>query len=153
MFKKIYQNLKVARDLSLEGKLHKKLLIRLYMMFIMVFFAFGVVIYDIAIYRINFFVSIFIIFITFILGYFMSKTSKISWDEEQELMVAGKMDLTSGIVLIIYVATRLISRYLLDNIYHDAVVVFAITMSIMAGFALGKFLGFVSLVRKTYALK
>jgi len=153
MLKKIYHSLQTTKKLGENGKLHKQILLRLFIMLGMTAFAFGVVAFDIIIGRLHIVISIAFIFITFVLGFLMSSTNKIIWDEKQELFVAKKMDLTSVIVLVTYMAARLGSKYLLNSIYHNTTVVFAITMSIIAGLSLGRLLGLTFMVRKTYLIK
>ena len=150
MLKKIYQSLKTTKELGKSGKIHKKILSRLYIMFVMLVIALGIIVYDIIIGRLNPSVALLCITITTILGFFMSRMNKIVWDEKQELLVAGKMDWTNGAVLALYMAARFTSKYFLNNIYHNAAAAFAISMSILVGFALGRFLGIAFTVRKTY---
>lgn len=150
MLKKIYQGFKETKELREDGKIHGKLLFRLYMMLAMVVLAFGFIIYDITIGHLNFQLALICVLVTSILGFLMSKTNKIIWDEKQELLVAGKMDLISVIVLALYIVARVASDIYLNNLYHNSVIVFGISMSILAGFALGRYLGLVFTVRKTF---
>lgn len=153
MFNKIFHSFQLTKELHETGQLHKKIKIRLYMMAVMVLIGFGIIVYDIVVGRISFIMALIYILITAILGLLMSKTNKMDWDEETELLVAGKMDWTSGIILAIYMLVRLGSRVYLNNFYHNAVTVLAISMAIMAGFALGNFIGLTLTVRRTYLNK
>lgn len=153
MFNKISDSFKLTKELHVTGQLHKKINTRLFMMAAMVLIGFGVIVYDIVIGRIGFVMALIYGSIATISGLLMSKTNKMDWDEEKELIVAGKMDWTSGIILAVYMLVRLGSRFYLNNFYHNAVTVLAISMAIMAGFALGKFIGLTLTVRRTYLNK
>lgn len=150
MFKKIYHTIETTHNLNNSGKLHKKITLQLYMMLGMILVGLGIIIYDIIVGRISPLIAFITIVVTTLIGYFMARMNKIVWDEEQELLVAGKMDWTNGIILAVYMSLRLGSKYFLNNIYHNTATVFAISMAILAGIALGRFLGISFTVRKTY---
>ena len=144
------KSLETTRSLHDAGLLHKKIVNRLRLMAALVLGGTAILIYDLAAGTFSFLPAIAIILPCFIVGVFMARMYKMDWSEEEELVIAGKMDSGSLAILAAYILFRIASRYLLDSVYTTASAAFAAGMAALVGIALGRLIGMAIIVERTY---
>lgn len=134
---------KTADELSRDGKLDKKLQRRL-RIFEILSFIFGLVtVYDILFEGFYWFHVFLVVAFSFLFGFFLlAKINDVSWDKKRKMMVTLKMDIWGIVILLLYVAARILSdAYLHDFFDGNVSKVLAYTFFTAFGISLGRFVG------------
>jgi Na+/proline symporter len=123
--------LTLLKRLFEEGKVHKKLITRVRMLFIIAVILIGIVLYNIVTRNISAYVA----FAVALLGYVLGRTlfsgmSKVVWNEEEEELQAGKMDIVGFASIGLYVLFEIGLRTFLKDAYPDSAMA---TVYILAG--------------------
>lgn len=134
---------KTADELSRDGKIDKKLKRRL-RVFEILSFLFGVItVYDILFEGFYWFHVFLVVAFSFLFGFFLlAKINEVSWDKKRKMMVTLKMDIWGIVIIVLYVAARLLSdAYLHDFFDGNVSKVLAYTFFTAFGVSLGRFVG------------
>lgn len=146
------EDLKLTTDnLVRDGKLERKLRIRLRILEI-ISFVFGLItLYDIIFEGFYYFHVFLVVAISFLFGFLiMSKTSKVAWDKKRQVIVALKMDLIGVLILVAYIGFRIVFDFYLKDFWGGNLSRgFAYTFFIIFGVTLGRLLGMFVAVYKT----
>lgn len=107
---------KVVDGLKKEGKIHQKLIKRVRILTIISILLMGVTVYEIVRYGISIPISIGIAAVAFLLGMFVfTRMSKIVWDQESQMISAGKIDMLGGGIIVLYIAFEIGLRTVVEN--------------------------------------
>jgi hypothetical protein len=144
-------DIKAIVGLNKEGKIHKNLILRLRIFAVLVLVFFGLVAYDIVAKGLPALPTIMMITAGFLLGrYVFTRMTVITWDEEKEMLIMGRLDLAGFGVLILYLITRYSTHWLLAHIYHSVFLITGLTFASIFGGFLGRFEGMLEKVLKTH---
>lgn len=144
------EELQIADELHKEGRLDIKLKRRL-RIFETLSFVFGLItIYDILFEGFYWFHVFIVVSLSFLFGFLvLEKINKVVWDKKRQIMVAEKMDVWAILILIFYIASRLVSdAYLHDFFNGNLPSVFAYTFFTAFGITLGRFVGTLTSIYK-----
>ncbi|MDQ5883159.1 MAG: hypothetical protein QG654_71 [Patescibacteria group bacterium] len=132
-----------ADELSRDGKIDKKLKRRLRFFEILTFIFGLITVYDILFEGFYWFHVFLVVAISFVFGFFLlAKINEVSWDKKKKMMVSLKMDIWGISILVLYIATRILSdAYLHDFFDGNMSKVFAYTFFTIFGVTLGRFVG------------
>jgi hypothetical protein len=83
------------------------------------------------------------------IGLWLASVYKIQWNQtKRQIFISHYNPWTGVIVLIIYFAFRLSSRFLMDEIYHDAVIAGGMSLASLWGIVVGRTTGIVMRLSK-----
>jgi hypothetical protein len=150
MIKKFKKDIQDTQVIFQNGKIHHMILLRIYYILIMLIIGLGIIIYDILLNRFTVLPALVLMAIGYLIGFYFSKARKMDWDEEKKLVYLKRFDLTSGILLAIYIIIRIIIKLFLDNYYHNASEVLAGSIALLVGGSAGNFIGFALAIKKTH---
>ncbi len=129
------------KNLHKEGKLHKKLVTRLSILFVILLIICGVLVYDIIFKNLPWMPVIGFASFGFILGFFIFRhLNKITWDEEKEVVSIGRFDLASFVILIIYIGYRILVDFYLKN-HFTGIAISGFGMATLFGGMAGRLIG------------
>lgn len=132
-----------------EGMLHKKLVIRIQILFIISFIMLGVVSYNIIFKQVDFVIALLLSIIGFLLGrYVFSRMDVVNWNEEQAVLEAGKMDRIGYITLGIYIIFEIGFRTFLQD--YSPVSATAFVLALVFGTLLGRAVGTVVTLHQVF---
>ncbi len=134
---------KTADELSRDGKIDKKLKRRL-RIFEVLSFIFGLItVYDILFEGFYWFHVFLAVAFSFLFGFFLlAKINEVSWDKKRKMMVTLKMDIWGVVIIILYIAARLLSDIYMHGFFEGEVSkVLAYTFFTAFGVTLGRFVG------------
>ncbi len=142
----IFQAVRVLRD---KGKLHKSLITRVRMLFGISVVLAGVALYNVFVRDINPLLALGLAATGFIFGFFLfSRMNKLTWDEQQETIRAGRMDVVGFAVLGLYIVFEVGTRTTLNNIFPASFTATALLLATIAGSLFGRALGTVIAIEK-----
>jgi len=96
--------LETLRQLHKSGTLYRRLLTRIRILTIIGLIVLAIAVYDIIKDRLSFILFLLILVLGFVLGFFIfSRMSTVVWDEEREIILAGRLDVTAVIVIVLYI--------------------------------------------------
>lgn len=125
-----------------EGKLHKKLVIRIVLLLFVAILSLGVVLIDIIWRGLPLLPTLFFVLPGFLFGYFiLSKINTINWDAYEETIIIGRFDWVGFLILLVYVGLRLGTHEYINGKFTDAFYVSGYTVAVFFGVVLGKFIG------------
>ena len=133
--------IETIQALHKAGKLHVKLRRRLWILTLLTLVGAGIVGYDILFRGLSWWLALLLAGVSFVFGLIMSRLNVVNWDEDQQLMVLGRIDRTGTIILVFYIIIRLLTRTALHNLYHNIITLWGLTLSILFGVALGRLVG------------
>ncbi len=143
--------LPLIENLHKEGRLHKRLVVRLIMFVIILFIIGGVLGYDILFKGLMWMPVVGFASFGFILGFFVFRhITKITWDEEKEVVSIGKFDVASFIILIIYVAYRVLVKLFLESHFTSAIAISGFSLAILFGGMAGRLIGTRHAIKRTH---
>ena len=106
------------RILYSQGILHKKLLFRVGILGVISIILASIVIYKFFTREVDPLLAILLAVIGYTLGYFIfARINVVEWNEEKEIVQAGKMDLIAYVTLGFYIAFEIGFRTLLKDIH------------------------------------
>lgn len=144
------QGLGTTRELYQSGKLHSRIILQLRMMAALSLIALGLIIYEIIIGNISWLLAVSIGLPSVLVGLGFSRIYRMDWSEEEELLVLRKMDWTSGLILAVYILSRITLRPLLTGLHVSASLILAITFVTLFGIMVGRFIGLTRIIHRTY---
>ena len=107
---------KVVDDLKKDGKIHQKLIKRVRILTLISALLMSITVYEILRYDISVYISIGIAVMAFVLGVFVfTRMSKIVWDEEAQVISAGKIDMLGGFIIILYIGFEIGLRTVIES--------------------------------------
>jgi len=96
--------LETLRQLHESGMLHRRLLTRIRILTVIGLILLAIAVYDLIKDRLSFMLFILIIVLGFVLGLFVfSRMSRVVWHEEEEIISAGRLDVTAGVIIVLYI--------------------------------------------------
>jgi heme/copper-type cytochrome/quinol oxidase subunit 4 len=141
--------LRTFKNLKSEGKLHKRLLFQIRILSVISLILLGVVVYQIIVNGLNVWISAGIAVVSFFLGLFVfSKMNKMVWNEEEEVIQTGRMEIAGVAVIVLYIAFEMGLRTFLNAEFAGT---FAATAYLLAGIGaslLGRSLGTLVAIQK-----
>lgn len=137
------------RVLRQEGTLHTKLLFRVRLLFIISFILLGVVAYAVLSTAAYLLVVVALAVIGFLLGlYVFSRMNVVNWNEQEEILEAGKMDLLGYLTLALYIIIEISFRTLLKEYYPASAT--AYILAGVFGTILGRAVGTIVTIHKVF---
>lgn len=141
--------LKEIRTLRDEGKLHRRLLIRVRMLFVISAILFAVVAYNITTRGTDIALAGALLIIGLLLGVFIfSRMNVVQWNEEEEILEAGRMDLLGYTSLGLYIAFEIGARTALKDFFPASATV--LILATIAGTLFGRALGTLVEIHRVY---
>ncbi len=138
-------------NLLKSGRLHKRLVVRLTMFVIILFTIGGVLAYDILFRELMWMPVVGFASFGFILGFFLFRhITKITWDEEKEVVSIGKFDIASFVILLIYVGYRLLVKLFLESHFTSAIAISGFSLAILFGGMAGRLVGTRHAIKRTH---
>lgn len=134
---KIFKELESLRK---QGRIHKKLIVRTRMLFI-ISAVFGfITIYNTVLRNVNIIGVLLLAILGFLFGFIIfSRMYTIKWDEQKSVVQTGKMDLIGFVVLGLYIGFEILLKMLLKDFYPVSAGTFI--MSGMFGVFAGRITG------------
>lgn len=143
------EHLQTLRELKSSGKLHKKLVAQIRILTLISLALLSVVAYQIVVHGLNVWVTATIAIISFILGLLVfSKMNKLVWNEEDEVIQTGRMELLGVVIIVLYIAFEMGLRTLVNAEFSGT---FAATAYLLAGIGsslLGRSVGTLVAIQK-----
>ena len=141
--------LREIHTLQSEDKLHKKLISRLVMLTIISLVLLGIVVFNIIFRGADPFIAGVIAIVGFILGVFLfSRMNVVNWNEAEEVMQLGKMDMLGYGTLVLYIAFEIGLRTFLRDFYPISGTVFL--LSGIFGTLFGRVVGTIVEIHKVF---
>ena len=138
-----------VRALKSEGKLHKRLIFQIRLLSLISIVLLGVVAYNVVLNGLNLWIALAIGIVSFLLGLFVfSRMNALVWNEEEEVIKAGRMELLGFGVLGLYIAFEIGLRTFLTFEFPGT---FAATAYLLAGIGsslLGRSVGTLVAIQK-----
>ena len=119
--------------------LNKRLKIRLFIYFFLSILLVCVLIYDVLVDQVGFGFPLLGIGIGIVIGIFVSRIFKISWDENAQRVIS-EMDAFGVIILLIYIIFDVYRERLVEYFIHGPVVV-ATSFALLTGVMIGRVIG------------
>jgi hypothetical protein len=139
-----------ARELYQTGKLHRQVVLRLWLMALFVVAASVLVSYEIIEGKLSWPIILEVSIPSFLLGFFFARIYRMDWNEQEELVVTSRMDWISGTLLVLYGIFRVVSDKLLTQFYPNSGGAVAASFVLLLGVALGRLVGMTVIVQRTY---
>lgn len=136
------EELETVQNLHREGKLERKLLYRIIILSVIATFTICILLYDILFQGLHFLPVIGFAVLGFLLGYFIFiRMNKVYWDTKRQIVAMGRFDLTSIILLIIFIIYRVsLEKYFIGH-YEDAIEASGYSLATLFGGMTGRLLG------------
>ena len=107
-----------VRVLQQEGKLHKSLITRVRMLFVISLILAGVVTYNLIFQSVDVTVAFALAGIGFLLGlYIFSRMNVVNWNEAEEIVESGRMDMLGYVVIVLYIIFEISLRTFLKDFF------------------------------------
>ncbi len=132
------KHLQTVLYLHQEGKLHRRLLIMLFFMVILLLASVGVVIYDVLFAHLLWFLPFLIGIPSFFLGTWTSQRNRVDINEQQQLTMVSRMDKLGLLILGVYISLRFLSRMFFVHFLPGLITGGAFTFSSIVGIAAGR---------------
>jgi hypothetical protein len=144
----IFKEIRILRD---EGKLHSKLLTRIRILFFISFLLLCVVIFNLLTKHVNILLAGALGIVGFVLGFFVfSKMNVVNWNEEEEVLKSGKMDILGFASLLLYILFEVGFRTFLKDYFPESAV--PLLLAGICGTILGRAIGTLFEMHKVYRL-
>jgi hypothetical protein len=141
--------LKEVQALIEEGKLHRRLIIRIYLLFGVSLVLAGIVIFNVLVRGANPLIASAFMAGGFVLGMVVfSRMISVQWDEEKEEVSTARMDALGYVILGLYIVFEIGLRTELRNIFPVSGTVFI--LATVAGTLLGRSVGTVVEIHRVY---
>lgn len=138
-----------VRRLQRDGKLHKRVLFRLWYMFIIALAASVVLVYELLTTDFSWWIALVSVAVSIILGVWFSNIYRIRWDEAEQLIAMRRFDRWSASFLVAYVALRYAVEYFVSQTYPGTILAFGIGICMLAGVSMGRFIGLNLAIKRT----
>lgn len=142
-------NPSVLRALKTDGKLHKRLVFQIRILAAVSLGMLAIVAYNIVVNGLNVWLCLAIGVVSFLLGLFVfSRMNALVWNEEEEIIKTGRMEVLGFVVLALYIGFEFGLRTLLNAEFAGT---FAATAYLFAGIScslLGRSLGTLVAIQK-----
>ena len=142
-----------VRALEQEGKLHNKLIARVRILFIISLILLGVVLYNLIFHEANPLLVTLFALGGFLLGlYVFARMNVVNWNEEEEIVQTGKMDIAGYLTIALYIAVEISFRTFLKDVYplSSTAFLFAGIFGTIFGRAIGTVLTIHKVFRATH---
>ncbi len=138
-----------VRVLRREGRIHRKLIIRISLLSIVSIILAGIVFFNVAFKGVGIMMSVMLAVVGFVLGrYIFFKMNVVSWNEKEEVVGTGRMNAVSYVVLALYVAFEIGLRTLLGEFFPTNAMIFL--LSGVSGMLLGRVVGTIIEIHGVY---
>ena len=148
------EELETIQELHKTGKLDKRLVWRMVILFFVSIITFGILSYDLFFENLEILPTVGFAIFGFILGFYIFvRMNKVTWDNERQIVAMGRFDFVTIVLIILYVLYRIgIDKYL-EGQYDDAFEVSAYSLATLFGGMLGRFLGTLYAIDKSHKEK
>jgi len=144
----LFREVNVLRQ---EGKIHKALIVRVIILLLISLILTGVLIFNIIARNVDIISIISVGIIGFILGlYVFSRMNIVNWNEEEEIVQAGKMDTLGYGTIILYLIFEIGLRTFFNDFYPLGATI--LLLSVITGTLLGRTLGIIIEIHKVFNL-
>ncbi|MFZ3044190.1 MAG: hypothetical protein WA058_03765 [Minisyncoccia bacterium] len=141
--------LKETRILMAAGKIHKKLISRVSMLFIISLILGVIVIYNLIFKSANSLIVGGLVIAGFAFGLFIfSRMNVVNWNEEDEVLQVGRMDTLGFVILGLYIAFEIGLRTLLKDFYPASATTFI--LAAIFGTLLGRAVGTIVEIHRVF---
>lgn len=141
--------LKEVRVLRKEGKLHKKLLSRVRILFIVSGIMLAIVVFDIFFHGLNALIALALAIMGFVLGRFVfSRMNVVNWNEQDEILQTGKMDVVGYASIGLYILVEILFRTFLHDYFPSSAT--ALLLAGIFGTIFGRAVGTVYTIHSVY---
>jgi len=138
-----------VRILRQEGKIHKKLITRVRMLFIVSLILLGIVLFNLVRADVDPVLTTALAFLGFFLGFYLfARMNVVSWNEEDTVVESGKMDLLGFGILILYIASEVSFRMFLKTEFPLSAT--TLLLSGIFGTIFGRAIGTVVTIHKVF---
>lgn len=146
------EEIQTATRLHKAGKLHNMLVIRLALFAALTIVTGGIMFHNTLTTRLTAEVALSVALGGFLAGVFIfSRIQKARWDEKKEIVRSGRLDIASMVLIILYIAMRIITKWYLEQTYHhDGTMISGVTFSLIFGLMLGRLSGVLATIQKTH---
>ncbi len=145
----MFHFLKEVRILRQEGKLHRKLIIRIRILLFISLILAGIVVFNVIYRDANWFAALALMIGGFLIGLFVfSRMNVIQWNEEQEVVEAGRMDMIGYAMIALYVAFEIGLRTVLIDFYPVSATAFI--LAAVCGTLLGRSFGTIIEIHRVF---
>lgn len=145
----MFHILKETQMLMAAGKLHKKLITRTRMLFIISLILGAIVIYNLIFKSTNLFIVGGLVVVGFVLGLVIfSRMNVVNWNEEDEVLQIERMDRLGFVVLGLYIAFEVGLRTLLKDFYPVSATTFI--LAAIFGTLFGRAVGIIVEIRRVF---
>jgi len=143
--------LEELKHIHREGKVHRKLKLRLAWLAFIAATVLGILVYDIVIKGLTIVPVLVFSFVGYVIGYYLfSHMQSITWDEEREVVRLGKFDLFSLFLLVAYIAYRLLVEQYLQLRYTNGLLITGYGLATLFGGIVGRVMGMLHAVAKVH---
>lgn len=134
--------LKTVRRLYQEGKLHRRLVIRIVLLALVTGISLGVVFVDVGWRHLPLLPVVTFIIPGFFFGFFiMSKIHTIKWDVYEEMIILERFDWVGFFILLAYFAVRILGQQYIGGKYTNSFYISGYSLALFFGIVLGRLLG------------
>jgi len=142
---------KVTR-LVREGSLDRKLKIRIFIFALIAALCGALVLYDIISYKLHLIAPSVAAVGGFLVGYaLLARINPISWDEEREVVVLGRIDAFGIAVIAIYVAIRILTKSMLEEQAYNVITISGVTYASVFGIMVGRLFGMLKTIQRVHS--
>jgi len=136
------EQIETVEMLKNTGKLERKLVYRIVMLFFITLITFLILIYDVLFKNLNLLGVIGFSIFGFLLGFFVfTRMNKVVWDQKREIVAIGRFDFTSIVLLLTYILYRIEISIFLQDYYTTAFEISGFSLATLFGGMLGRFIG------------
>ena len=148
------EELETVKELHKTGKLDRRLVYRIVILFFISVVTFFILFYDVFFENLEFLPTLGFSILGFILGFYIFvRMNKVTWDNDKQIVAMGRFDFVTIVLIILYVLYRIgIDKYL-EGQYDDAFEVSAYSLATLFGGMLGRFLGTLYAIDKSHKEK
>jgi hypothetical protein len=138
-------------ELHKKGRLHRKLIRRLFIMGVLAILFGAIAIYDTLSTNLRWYTALGGFSIGLVVGGFLFKRIYTAfWDEEKQVVIAGKIDRIGFLLFGIYFLSRILIEVVLRYFWHDVHVVSGIAFAVFSGIMFARFHALVKAVRLSH---
>lgn len=144
----LFREMRVLRE---EGKLHRRILIRTRLLLVISAILLAIVLYNIFTQGTNAFFALAIAIVGFIFGalVFSRMGGKLQWNEEEEVVESGRMDIIGYASIALYIAFEIGLRTALHDVFPVSAT--ALLLAAIFGVLFGRVVGTMTQIHRVYA--
>jgi len=134
-----------------EGKIHRALIIRVGILFVISIIIAGIVWFNVWVRDVSVINTLSLQAVGFILGlYVFSRMNIVNWNEKDEIVQAGKMDTLGYITIVLYIVFEIGLRTLFNDFYPLGATV--LIVAVISGTLIGRTFGIIMDIHRVFKL-